>query len=154
MSLCLTFTTEHESCEQPVKLRMGRWEAMALIVFFYGFSHSAIIPKLITADVITAIVVDVEEDVSCSFPTLCCYSGSPLEQLCSTSNKKLFGPLNGSPLSSEWPIYRSLQEASLSTCEHHMRADTVNSQQQTKITAGRKYAHYQLTVGHQVWVCL
>lgn len=57
---------------------------MALVVFFYGFSGSAIIPKLIAADVITAIVVDVEAGVSCSFPALGC--GSSLEQLCISSH--------------------------------------------------------------------
>lgn len=33
---------------------------MATIVFFNGFSDSAIIPKLITVDVITAVVAEVE----------------------------------------------------------------------------------------------
>lgn len=38
-----------------------KWQALAIILFFsYGFSDSALIPKLITADVIIAIVVDVK----------------------------------------------------------------------------------------------
>lgn len=36
---------------------MEKKEALAIIVLFYGFSDSTIIPKLITTDVITAIVV-------------------------------------------------------------------------------------------------
>lgn len=39
---------------------MEKWEALATVVFFYGFSGSTLIPKLITVDVITAIVLEVK----------------------------------------------------------------------------------------------
>lgn len=52
---------------------------MARDVFFYGFSDSAIIPKLITVDVITAVVTEVENK-------------------CATFKKKTLHVNDGSPL--------------------------------------------------------
>lgn len=59
MCLCQNQKTFMQSGEQRGKRCTEEWGALAKKVFFTGFSDSAVIPKWITVDVITAIVVHV-----------------------------------------------------------------------------------------------